>query len=381
MNTREETSVSEPRVYTETGSLADGRQVHYFNTTADARRASFADKRDLGERAEAGQLRYDPLRDEWIAVSAGRNARPQLPVACPLCPSEGHELTEIPAPDYEVAVFENRFPSFGGALPETGAPVPETGAPGLEISVPATGRCEVVCFSSQHEASFVDLPPERVELVVRTLARRTADLSARGDVAQVFCFENRGVEIGVTLHHPHGQIYGYPYVTPHTRRHLEAAARHREATGRNLFGDLLASERTGPRVVAANDLWTAFVPYAARWPFEVHLYPNERFADLAELPEEYIAAFAPLYLEVLRRFDGAFRADASCEPGPMPYMAGWHQAPVNEHRDLAWLRLELVSTRRAAGKVKFLASSESVMGGFVNDLGPEQAARTLRDAL
>ncbi|WP_245595385.1 galactose-1-phosphate uridylyltransferase [Glycomyces tenuis] len=380
--------MSELRVYTETGGLADGRQVIYFNTAPDAGRASFADKRDLGERAEAGQLRYDPLRDEWIAVSAGRNARPQLPVACPLCPSEGHELTEIPAPDYEVAVFENRFPSFGGAAAETsmhsggtqpegsGTTAPQSGEPGLEISVPATGRCEVVCFSSEHDASFVDLSPERVELVVRALAQRTAELSARGDVAQVFCFENRGVEIGVTLHHPHGQIYGYPYVTPHTRAHLDAAERHREATGQNLFGDILASERSGPRVVAANELWTAFVPYAARWPFEVHLYPHERFADLAELPDEYIEALAPLYLEVLARFDGAFEGS-----GPMPYMAGWHQAPVGEHRDLAWLRLEIVSTRRAAGKVKFLASSESVMGGFVNDLGPEKAAQILRDAL
>ncbi|GAB3645866.1 galactose-1-phosphate uridylyltransferase [Glycomyces tarimensis] len=377
--------MSEPRLYTETGSLADGRQVLYFNTVPDAERASFADKRELGERADAGQLRYDPLRDEWVAVSAGRNARPQLPVACPLCPSEGDELTEVPAPDYEVAVFENRFPSFGGVVVETerhsggtatsGPTAPDGTGPDLEISVPATGRCEVVCFSSEHDASFVDLPPERVELVVAALAQRTADLSSRGDVAQVFCFENRGVEIGVTLHHPHGQIYGYPFVTPQTRRHLEAAVRHREATGRDLFGDILASEQAGPRVVAANDHWTAFVPYAARWPFEVHVYPNERFADLAELPQEYIASFAPLYLDVLRRFDGAF------EDGKMPYMSGWHQAPVGEHRDLAWLRLEIVSIRRAAGKVKFLASSESVMGGFVNDLGPEKAAQILRDAL
>lgn len=372
--------------YLETSNLADGRQLLYFNAGPDAGRAWFADKRDLGDRVEAGQLRYDPLRDEWVAVSAGRNARPQLPVACPLCPSQGDEMTEVPAPDYDVAVFENRFPSFGGAVDETrmrsggtlaepGATVPEADENELEISVPATGRCEVVCFSSEHDASFVDLPPERVELVVQALAQRTADLAARGDVSQVFCFENRGVEIGVTLHHPHGQIYGYPYVTPQTRRHLEAAERHRDATGRNLFEDILAAERGGPRVVASNEHWTAFVPYAARWPFEVHLYPHERFADLAELPEEYVRSFAPLYLEVLRRFDAAFAE------GKMPYMSGWHQAPVKEGRDLAWLRLEIVSIRRAAGKVKFLASSESVMGGFVNDLGPEKAAEILRNAL
>ncbi|GAB3224414.1 galactose-1-phosphate uridylyltransferase [Glycomyces halotolerans] len=376
--------MTESRTHLETGTLADGRQILYFNTEPGAGRGSFTDKRDLGERSRAGQLRYDPLREEWIAVSAGRNARPQLPVACPLCPSDGDELTEIPAPDYDVAVFENRFPSFGGEADETqkysggeadGTEPGGDAEPGLEITVPSTGRCEVVCFSSRHDASLTDLGPERVELVMAALAQRTADLSARGDVAQVFCFENRGVEIGVTLHHPHGQIYGYPYITPHTRRHLDAAARHREATGRNLFGDILETERGGPRVVAANDHWTAFVPYAARWPFEVHLYPNERFADLAELPDAYVSAFAPLYLEVLGRFDAAF------DDGPMPYMSGWHQAPVAEGRDLAWLRLELVSTRRAAGKVKYLASSESVMGGFVNDLGPEKAAHILKEAL
>ena len=125
------------------------------------------------------------------------------------------------------------------------------------------------------------------------------------------------------------------------------------------------------------------MPFAARWPFEVHLYPHERFADLAELPEEYVSAFAPLYLDVLRRFDNAFpdarEGNRGHRPeGRLPYMSGWHQAPVREGRDLAWLRLEIVSTRRAAGKVKFLASSESVMGGFVNDLGPEKAARILR---
>lgn len=360
--------------HTESGSLADGRRILYFNTAPDAGRASFADKRDLGERVSAGHMRYDVLRDEWVAVSAGRSSRPTLPVACPLCPSEGEDLTEIPAPDYEVAVFENRFPSFGG-FEAPGTLAPADPGTGMETAVPASGRCEVVCFSDDHDASLVDLGPERVELVVRALAQRTAELSARGDVAQVFCFENRGVEIGVTLHHPHGQIYAYPYVTPQTRKHLYAARRHRERTGRDLFDDILASESAGPRVIAENDHWIAFTPYAARWPFEVHLYPKRRFADLTELTDESIAAFAPLYLDVLKRCDGAFPGEA------MPYMAGWHQAPVGEGRELGRLRLEIVSIRRGAGKVKFLASSESVMGGFVNDLGPETAAEILKEAL
>jgi UDPglucose--hexose-1-phosphate uridylyltransferase len=357
----------------ETGSLADGRQILYFDSAPGAGRASFADKRDLGDRVSAGEIRYDVLRDEWVAVSAGRSNRPTLPVACPLCPSDGDELTEVPAPDYEVAVFENRFPSFGG-FPETG-PLPPAEVSGMETAVPASGRCEVVVFSDDHDSSLVDLSPERVALIVRAQAQRTAELSARGDIAQVFCFENRGVEVGVTLHHPHGQIYGYPYVTPQSRKYLDANRRHREATGRDLFDDILESERRGPRVIAENEHWIAFTPYAARWPFEVHIYPNERFADLTELPESRIDSFAPLYLEVLKRCDAAYPGEQ------MPYMAGWHQAPVGGDRELGRLRLELVSIRRGAGKVKFLASSESVMGGWVHDMGPETAADILKGAL
>lgn len=362
-----------PAFHLESGSLADGRQILYFNSAPGAGRASFADKRDLGDRVSAGEIRYDVLRDEWVAVSAGRSNRPMLPVACPLCPSDGHDLTEVPAPDYEVAVFENRFPSFGG-FGEPG-PLPPTQVTGIENAAPASGRCEVVCFSDDHDSSLVDLSPERVALIVRALAQRTADLTSRGDVVQVFCFENRGVEIGVTLHHPHGQIYGYPYVTPQTRKHLDANKRHRAATGRDLFDDIIESERTGPRVIAENDHWIAFTPYAARWPFEVHLYPKERFADLTELPDAHIDAFAPLYLDVLKRCDLVYPGE------PMPYMAGWHQAPVGPDREFGRLRLELVSIRRGAGKVKFLASSESVMGGWVHDLGPETAADMLKGAL
>ena len=355
----------------ESGSLADGRQILYFSSGPETGRAAYADKRDLGDRVSAGELRYDVLRDEWVAVSAGRSGRPNLPVACPLCPSEGDELTEIPAPDYEVAVFENRFPSFGG-FAEPGPLTPTEAPEGLETSVPASGRCEVVVFSDDHDSSLVDLSPERVALIVRAQAQRTAELSARGDIAQVFCFENRGVEIGVTLHHPHGQIYGYPYVTPQTRKYLAAAERYRERTGRDLFDDIIESESQGPRVIAENDHWIAFTPYAARWPFEVQIYPKARFADLAELPDAYIDAFAPLYLDILRRCDNAFPGE------PMPYMAGWHQAPVGEGRELGRLRLELVSIRRGAGRVKFLASSESVMGGWVHDLGSEASAELLQ---
>jgi UDPglucose--hexose-1-phosphate uridylyltransferase len=258
-----------------------------------------------------------------------------------------------------VVVFENRFPSFSDR--------PVTLPEGI-VARPAQGRCEVVCFTADHNASFASLPPSRVRTVLEAQIDRTLALSTLDGVEQVFCFENRGVEIGVTLHHPHGQIYAYPFVTPRTRAMLTASR------GRPVYSELLASERAaGVRVVAANEHWTAFVPVAARWPFEVHIAPHRRVPDLPALDGAEREAFGPLYLDVLRRFDGLFDL-------PMPYISAWHQAPVRSGREESHLHLQLFSIRRAANKLKYLAGSESAMGVFINDVVPEEAAKLLRDA-
>ncbi|HEX4814882.1 MAG TPA: galactose-1-phosphate uridylyltransferase [Nonomuraea sp.] len=346
--------------------LADGRELIYFDRRDDAERSAI-DRRALDPRPVASELRYDPLTEEWVAIAGHRQTRTHQPTGtaaeCPLCPSSEARSTEIPAYDYDVVVFENRFPPFSGNFGTYGA------VGGLSEVRPGVGRCEVVCFTPDHDSSFSRLSDDQVELVMEAWADRTAELSGIEGVEQVFCFENRGSEIGITLAHPHGQIYAYPYVTPRTRLHLRAAARYAKG---DLFADVLAAERAaGTRVVAANELWTAFVPAAARWPFEVHVYPHRRVPDLAALTEAERAAFAPLYTSLLRAFDGLFGV-------VMPYIAAWHQAPVREGRELAYLHLELFSVRRAAGKLKYLAGSESAMGAFVNDVLPEEAARMLR---
>ena len=157
---------------------------------------------------------------------------------------------------------------------------------------------------------------------------------------------------------------------------VESARRHRQRTGRSLFADVLAGEQeAGERVVSRSAHWTAFVPAAARWPFEVHLYANRAVPDLPALDEDERADFCAVYLDLLRRFDGLFDSR-------MPYISAWHQAPVPGHpdRDLARLHLQLFSIRRSAGKLKYLAGSESAMGVFINDIAPETAAQMLRDA-
>ncbi|GAA0533746.1 galactose-1-phosphate uridylyltransferase [Paractinoplanes ferrugineus] len=350
--------------------LSDGRELIYFNESDDSHRSSYPDTRELPPPPPASQLRYDPLVDEWVAVAAHRQTRTFLPPtdACPLCPSTPAFASEIPAPDYDVVVFENQFPSFSDRI----KPDEITSLTDLVPVRPGVGRCEVVCFTSDHNSAFGSLSPARVRTVLDALADRTSAMSDIPGVAQVFPFENRGVEIGVTLHHPHGQIYAYPTVPPRTRQMMDAALRYRARTGGDLYTDVLAAERKAAvRIVAENEHWTAYVPAAARWPYEVQIAPHRKVADIPALSDAERDAFGPIYLDILRRFDALFGK-------PMPYISAWHQAVVGEGRDLGYLHLQLFSIRRAADKLKYLAGSESAMGAFVNDVVPEKAAETLR---
>jgi len=353
--------------------LADGREIIYFDDGSAAPPRETPDTRELPTVRATSEIRRDPLTGEWVAMAAHRQSRTYKPPAdlCPLCPSAPGHPTEVPEPSYDVVVFENRFPSFSGHEEETPETVDDAG---LVPVAPGNGRCEVVCFTSEHGSSFAELSPRRVETVLAAWADRTAELSAMPGVRQVFPFENKGEEIGVTLHHPHGQIYAYPFVTPKTERMIEVGRAHRDRYGRPVMGDVLAAEqRAGTRVVEQGRYWTAFVPAAARWPVHLRVVPHRQVADLTELTASERAEFAEVYLRVLRRCDGLYGRS-------LPYIAAWHQAPVHRDRDVCWLHLELFSVLRAPNKLKYLAGSESGMGVWINDATPEQIAARLRSA-
>jgi len=363
--------------------LADGRELFYFDDTepfvSGAATRVVPDTRPLGPAGVAGERRRDPLTGDWVVLAAHRMDRTFLPPAdeCPLCPSgRGSVPSEVPSAEYDVVVFENRFPSLSTRVPDDVPALVDGEA--LWPSAAAYGRCEVVCFTSDHDGTFGNLTPTRARTVIDAWADRTADLSALTGVAQVFCFENRGAEIGVTLAHPHGQIYAYPFVAPRTERLLQLAAEHRAGGGGDLVGDVLAAERrAGARVVLAGEHWTAYVPAAARWPVEVHLTPHRHVPDLAALDDAERDELAVVYLELVRRLD-RFHGDPSA-PVRLPYVAGWHQAPVGQGRDLVRLQLQVTSVLRAPGKLKYLAGSESGMGAFINDTTPERIAARLRE--
>ena len=202
--------------------LADGREILYFDSEPVPRDA--VDTRDLPAVATRSQLRWDALLGEWVAIASHRQTRTFLPPAdeCPLDPSRPGRPTEIPESTYQVVVFENRFPSLATAV-ERDVPPTAPGNPVAELR-PGFGRCEVVCFTDEHDRVFADLGAERARLVVDVWADRTEALGAIDGIEYVFPFENHGEEIGVTLSHPHGQIYGYPYLPPRAEKILDLGA-------------------------------------------------------------------------------------------------------------------------------------------------------------
>jgi len=363
-------------------TLADGRDLFYYDdpdTALGAERS--VDARTLAPRPDTATMRLDVLTGDWITVAANRQNRVMMPGADadPLAPQTPGNPSEVPS-RYDVAVFENRSPAFGPALAEpTGTAPGAANAPrglddlaalGLGRTRTAVGRCEVVCFSPEHSGSFGTQTVTRARTVIEAWADRTAALSALPGIQQVFPFENRGEAIGVTLPHPHGQIYAYPYVTPRTARVLDAVDR----TAPDLFARILAEEQASERVVFRGEHWTAFVPFAARWPLEVHLMPHRHVPDLAETTAEERDELAPLYLRLLRGVDALYDS-------PTPYIAAWHQAPVHVGRDTVRLHLQLTSPRRAADKLKFLAGSEAAMWAWAAEVAPEQGAARLREAI
>lgn len=317
------------------------------------------------------ELRWNPLLAEWLATATQRQDRTFLPPEghCPLCPTKpGGFPTEVPADDYDIVVFENRFPSFR-SLPEQ----PTVADSDLFPVRPAQGVCEVVLYSPDHTSSLAQEPIEQIYKLVRVWIHRFAELGALDFVKFVFIFENKGEAIGVTLHHPHGQIYAYPFVPPRVATELAQCAHHHEGTGRCLLCDILQEERRdGRRLVAENDSFVAFIPFFARWPYETHIYSRRHFQALTDLTTAEQKDLAAMLKAVLVAFDKLFAM-------AFPYMMVMHQRPVDgDAYDYYHFHIEFYPPLRTAKKLKYLAGSETGAGMFINDTLPEEKAAELR---
>ena len=324
-----------------------------------------------GDRVEARpQLRWHPLRAEWVMYAAHRQGRPFLPPPGynPLAPtSDPEHPTELPQGNYEMAVFQNRFPSLSLDAP----PPPEV--PGIPVRA-GVGSCEVVVFTQDPEATLAGLPEASVRLLLDVWADRTAALGADPRVRYVLPFENRGVEVGVTLHHPHGQIYAYDHLPPVQERALESMRRYQAEHGRPWLQDFVAEEQeAGLRLIKVLPGALSLVPPFARYTYETWVLPTRPASSLLELSEGERGDFAAVLHDALRRLDALFGVR-------MPYLLVVQQAPVDGASYPEWpLRVEISPYLRAPGRMKYLAGTEQGAGEFANDALPESKAAELRE--
>lgn len=318
------------------------------------------------------ELRWNPLLGEWVATATHRQDRTFLPPDdyCPLCPTKpGGFPTEVPDSNYDIVVFENRFPSLR-STPDT----PSLAGSELYPVRPSQGVCEVVLYSPNHNTSLAQEPVNQIYKLIQVWTDRYKKLGALDFVKYVFIFENKGEAIGVTLHHPHGQIYAYPFVPPRIQNELVQSAGHKVRTGRCLFCDILQEEkRDSRRIVAENDSFVAVIPFFARWPYETHIYSTRHFQALTDMSVEEQKDLAAILKMILMAFDKLF--DIS-----FPYMMVMHQQPVDGGSyDYYHFHIEFYPPMRSAHRLKYLAGSETGAGMFINDTLPEHKAKELRD--
>jgi UDPglucose--hexose-1-phosphate uridylyltransferase len=319
------------------------------------------------------ELRWNPVLEEWVGTASERQERTFFPPRdyCPLCPTRpGGFPTEIPAPDYEIVTFQNRFPAFTPDPPE-----PAVAGDELMPVAPAQGICEVLVYSPVHDATLTDLPVSHFRNLVEVWTDRFAELGAHEYVKYVYIFENKGEVIGVTLSHPHGQIYAFPFVPPVPGRELASARRHFERTGRCLFCDILDKERrVRTRIVVENEHFTSFVPFYARWPYETHVYPRAHRSALTDLTAEERDALADVLKRQLVQFDALWQRS-------LPYIMLMHQRPTDTADYPHYhFHIEFLPPYRTREKLKFLAGVEQGAGTFLNDTVAEDKAAELRKA-
>lgn len=317
------------------------------------------------------ELRYHPFLDQWVITATHRQDRTFHPPDgyCPLCPTQpGGFPTEVPQAEYDIAVFENKFPSL---LPSP--PDPEVEGSDLMPVMKSTGACEVVCYSSNHDATFATLPLSQIKKLTRVWKDRYIELCKRVDVNYVFIFENKGREIGVTLNHPHGQIYAYPFIPPVVDRELDMEQLHFEEHGRALMQDFLAEEfEDGRRIVCENDSFVCVVPFFARYPFETYVSAKQHVRSLAKMDDKLLDDLASMLHTVTKKYDALFGFS-------MPYIMAMHQEPAVPGYEFNWFHVEFYPPYRTAEKLKYLAGSEAGAGAFINDTLPEETAAQLRD--
>ncbi len=311
------------------------------------------------------ELRWNPILEEWVVTATHRQERPHRPDdQCPFCPGSGK------VPDqYDVYIYPNDFPSFS-----TPPPNPTIEGSDFYRVEKSFGQCDVVLYHPEHTKTLAELPLEHIRLLIGLWQRRFRELATRPEVNYVLIFENKGDVIGVTIPHPHGQIYAFPFIPPKVQKRIDSAEKHYKEKKECLFCHILSEEKKdGRRIVTQNGSWIAFVPFFARFPYEVHILPKTHVASIDALEKDQVIDLAQMLKTTLSKYDGLFGFS-------LPYMMLMYPAPT-DGREYPHIHfsIEFLPLHRAKDKLKYLAGCETGAGTFINDVSAEEKARELRE--
>ncbi len=319
------------------------------------------------------QLRYDPIKNQIVAYATKRQGRTYHPPKdyCPLCPTKNKLIsTEIPDSSYEIVVFENKFPTFS-VEPDKMDPIVD-----LPFKIKESkGICEVVCYTQEHDEYLEDQPIRRIENLIKVWMDRYYDLGKKDFIKYVFIFENKGKEIGVTLQHPHGQVYAFPYIPPMIKEELRNSREYFKDKEKCLHCEIIKKEMNKKsRIVQKNKDFIAFIPFYARWPYEIHIYSLRHFGNFCDLRKTEITSLAKILKGIINKYNKLFNLR-------MPYVMVVHQNPT-DGKDYPYyhFHFEFYPPYRTNNKLKYLAGVELGAGTFINDTLPEEKAEDLRNA-
>jgi len=312
------------------------------------------------------ELRYNPLIKDWVMIASHRQGRPQMPKDwCPFCPSSGN------VPEYDVYKYDNDFP----ALSQT-PPMPDDVKTDLYQMKEAYGKCEVILYSPQHTITLPELPQSHIRKVVDLWVERFVEIKKDEKIKYIFIFENRGDVVGVTMPHPHGQIYGYSNIPKKLELELESCKEYYDEKDKCLICDMIADEaKYAQRIIIENDDFYAFLPFFCEYPYGIYIAAKSHKQTIDQFTDTERENLAKIIRETAGTLDNLFGY-------AFPYMMCMHQSPVNsgDTSDYYHFHIEFFPPMRSEDKQKFNASSETGAWAYCNPTAPEEKAVELRDA-
>ena len=314
------------------------------------------------------ELRWHPFTKDWVMIASNRQNRPQMPKDwCPFCPGSG----KVPD-NYDVYKYDNDFPALSQNPSE-----PDDVANDFFKVKPAYGKCEVILYSPGHTTTLPELSVDHISKLVDLWCERFDAIREDDNIKYVFIFENRGDVVGVTMPHPHGQIYGYSFIPKKIELELESAKEYKEEKGNCIFCDMLKEEmKFEKRIIFSNEHFTVFLPFFTEYPYGVYIFSNEHKNNISQFTPEERRSLAAILRETVGMLDSLFDYN-------FPYMMCMHNAPVNTEEDISdcyHFHIEFFPPMRSADKQKFNASSETGAWAHCNPTRPEDIAEELRAA-